>query len=322
MQNGLNLLNPLIHIPEDFIQKTEQDTRLAYSDTDSAYLIFDLPFNKFDDIRKLVDYIQNISKKIDNVYNEALNHYVGLFGGMNPTYNTMKFKSEVVAYQGFFNTKKFYALSKAWDEGTFFEKPKIKQTGGQIKKADVTKISEDLLTRVYETLVIPSETKDLTSLYKKIFVEIKNSVKMKLKKDIDDLNFTSFGVPKKWGFKATRATQWVTGARLYNQICEDLFRPGDSMIMIPIRGQFNQLCDYVNNGLIQTNEYALRPEDTKDLKTLSIPPTLSNDQTQKLLNAIQQYSIQVNFDEVMSFNVDMKLEVFEKLFPPDIKLKG
>lgn len=316
-------LNPLIFIPEDFIQKTEQDKRLAYSDTDSAYLIFDLPFNKFEDIRKLVDYIQNISKRIDNTYNEALNYYVGVFGGMNPHYNTMKFKSEVVAYQGFFNTKKFYALSKAWDEGTFFtEKPKIKQTGGQIKKADVTKISESLLKAVYEILVIPSETKDLYSLYKKIFIETKNSIKLKLKKDIDELNFSSFGVPKKWGFKATRATQWVTGARLYNQICEDLFRPGDSMIMIPIKGQFNQLCDYINNGLIQTNEFALRPEDTKDLKTLSIPPSISEIQMQKLLSAISQYNIQVNFDEVMSFNVDMKLEVFEKLFPPDIKLRG
>lgn len=316
------MLNPLINIPPDFIQKTEQDNRLAYSDTDSAYLIFDLPFNKFDNVRTLVDYIQNISKKIDTVYNEALNYYVGIFGGMNPTYNTMKFKSEVVAYQGFFNTKKFYALSKAWDEGTFFDKPKIKQTGGQIKKADVTKISELLLKRIYETLVIPSETKDLYSLYKKVFIEIKNSIKMQLKKDIDELNFNSFGVPKKWGFKAARTMQWVTGARLYNQICEDLFRPGDSMIMVPIKGNFNNLKDFINNGGNNNNEFALREEDTKDLKTLSIPPTMTNDQKQKLAAALEMYSIKVDFDEVMIFNVDKKLEVFEKLFPPELKLKG
>jgi hypothetical protein len=312
--------NNLIFLPEDFIQKTENDKRLVYSDTDSAYLIFDLPFNKFEDIRKLVDYIQGLSKKIDNTYNEALNYYVGKFGGMNPAYNTMKFKSEVVAYQGFFNTKKFYALSKAWDEGTFFSEPKIKKTGGQIKKADVTKISEKLLNNVYKILVIPSETKDLLSLYKKIFIETKNSIKMELKKDIDELNFNSFGVPKKWGFKATRATMWVTGARLYNQICEDLFRPGDSMIMIPIKGEFNQLKDYIVNGN-ENNEFALREEDTKDLKALSIPPNMTTTQKEKLAKALELYRIQVNFDEVMSFNIDMKLEVFEKLFPAEIKLK-
>jgi hypothetical protein len=288
----------------------------------SAYLLFDLPFNKFDDIRQLVDYIQQLSTKIDTEYNNALNYYGSMFAGLNPEFNIMKFKSEVVAYQGFFNTKKFYALSKAWDEGAFFDTPEIKKTGGQIKKADVTKISEQLLSLVYKILVLPSETKDLESLYKKIFIETKNRIKMQLKHDIDNLDFKSFGVPKKWSFKATKDMQWVTGARLYNQIVEDLHRPGDSMLTLPIKGNFNILQNYDEQLSLKNKDltYLLKADDYNDISTLSIPPNMNSEQVQKLSVAFEKYSIRVDFDQVMLFNIDMKLEVFEKLFPPEIKL--
>jgi hypothetical protein len=314
-------MNPLIFIPDDFIETTEYDKRNIYSDTDSDYLLINLPFNKFDDIRQLVDYVQTVSKRIDKVYNEALNHYGSMFGGYNPKYNTMKFKSEVVAYQGFFLAKKFYALGKIWDEGVFFDTPKIKETGGQIKKADATKITKRLLTEIYKVLTIPSEVKDLNTLYRKIFIELKNQIKMDLKTDIENMNFESFGVPKKWGFKAERTMQWVTGARLYNTIVEDTFRPGESMIMVPIIGNFQNLIEYFK---LNTQEgYYLQPDDLKSLSTLSIPTLLKEDQKKKLSDALNQYNIKLNFDEIMNFNIDMKLEPFEKLFPQEIiKTRG
>ena len=316
-------MNPLIYIPDDFIQKTEFDTRNVYSDTDSDYLLIDLPFNKFNDIKQLVDYVQAVSKRIDSTYNEALNFYGSSFGGYDPKYNTMKFKSEVVAYQGFFLAKKFYALGKIWDEGVFFDTPKIKETGGQIRKSDATPITKKLLTLIYKTLTIPSEVKDLNTLYKKVFIEIKNNIKMELKGDIENLNFQSFGVPKKWGFKAERTMQWVTGARLYNSIIEDVFRPGESMIMVPIKGQFQNLIEYYKSNSFDS-PYILQPDDFKNgIETLSIPPDLRDDQKVKLLEVLNNYNIKLNFDEIMNFNIEMKIEPFEKLFPIEIiKSKG
>jgi len=312
----------LINIPKDFIQKTEFDNRNVYSDTDSDYLLITLPFNKFENIRKLVDYVQNVSKRIDATYNEALNYYGSNFGGYDPEYNTMKFKSEVVAYQGFFGAPKFYALSKIWDEGVFLTEPKLKETGGQIRKADATQITKKLLNKIYNILVIPSEVKDLNLLYRKVFIEIKNEIKMELKTDIENLNFEKFGVPKKWGFKADRTMQWVTGARLYNTIIEDVFRPGESMIMVPITGNFQKLIDYYkSNGTDNIN--LLQPDDLKGINTLSIPNSLREDQKHKLLETLKAYNIQLNFDAIMNFNIDMKLEPFEKLFPLEIiKTKG
>ncbi len=52
------------HLPEGFIEQTEDDMYLLYADTDSAYLLYDLPFDKYQDIHQLVDYVQNIAREL------------------------------------------------------------------------------------------------------------------------------------------------------------------------------------------------------------------------------------------------------------------
>ena len=53
---------------EPFWIETCDRTRVnAYSDTDSSYQIIELPFNKFEDVHKTVDYTQEIAKSINKL---------------------------------------------------------------------------------------------------------------------------------------------------------------------------------------------------------------------------------------------------------------
>lgn len=314
------------HLPEHFIEKTENDMYLLYADTDSAYLLYDLPFDKYRDIHELVDYVQGIARELGTIYNDALNHYVGNFANMNPKYNTMDFKSEVVAYKGFFNTKKFYALAKAWDEGTFFEeKPKLKTTGGQIKKSDVTQITKKLLNDIYSVLVTDVNQHDLVEMYRIIFVQLKNKYKLQIHDDIKAMNFSSFSIPKKWGSTEKSIPPFVTGAKLYNTIMEDTFRPSDAFIVVKVKIDLEKLLNFYTDNDIRNDKFILQRHEVVELKNkinvLSIPPIMDEEQKTKLLDRMQELNIQLDYDEIINFNIDLKIDPYEKLFSDEIRMQ-
>jgi DNA polymerase elongation subunit (family B) len=314
-------------LPEHFIEKTENDDYLLYADTDSAYLLYDLPFNKYDDIHQLVDYVQGIARELGTLYNGALEHYLCNFAGLNPEYNTMDFKSEVVAYKGFFNTKKFYSLAKAWDEGTFFEeKPKLKTTGGQIKKSDVTQLTKKLLTEVYKVIVTDINQTDIVEMYRIIFIELKNKYKLQIRDDIAKTHFASFSIPKKWGNTEKSIPPFVTGAKLFNVIMEDTFRPSDSFIVVKIIPDIEKLLDYYTTIDVPEDRFHLQRHEVATLgnkiNVLSLPPLMSEEQKQKLLEQFKKLNIKLDYDEIVSFNIDLKLEPFEKLFDMETRMKA
>lgn len=314
------------YLPPDFIELTDDDNYLLYADTDSSYLLYDLPFDKFEDIHKLVDYIQRIAKELNVIYNDALNYYVGTFANMNPKYNTMDFKSEIIAYKGFFNSKKFYALAKAWDEGTFFEsKPKLKTTGGQIRKSDVTVLTKALLDEVYQLLVTDVYQIDLVQMYRIIFVELKNKYKLQIRKNIEELEFKQFTIPKKWGKTEKTIPIHVTGAKLFNTIVEDVFRPSDSFTVLKINIDSTKLIEYIKTLNIVDDKYYITHKTANELRekinVISLPPDLSSDQKTKLINIMKKLDIKLDVDDIMNFNIDMKLDPFEKLFDDNIRMR-
>ena len=313
-------------LPEHFIEKTDNDEVLLYADTDSAYLLYDLPFDKYEDIHKLVDYIQGIARELRESYNNALEYYLCNFAGLNAKYNTMDFKSEVIAYKGFYNTKKFYALAKCWDEGTFFEeKAELKTTGGQIKKSDVTQITKKLLNDIYHVLVTDLSQTDLIEMYRIIFVELKNKYRLQIAEDIKAMKFTSFSIPKKWGNTEKLIPPFVTGAKLYNCIMEDTFRPSDSFIVVKIIINVSKLLDFYNNNEIVDDKFILQQREVLELKNkinvISIPPILTEDQKTRLLARMKELDIKLDYQEIINYNIDLKIEPFEKLFDDNIRLR-
>jgi len=315
-------INPLIKVQENFIEFIERHPQLLYADTDSAYLMYNLPFNKFDDIHKLVDYIQGIARELGSIYNEALNHY-GTFANLDPEYNTMDFKSEVVAYRGFFAAKKNYALAKCWDEGTFFEKkPKVKKTGGQIVKADVTPLTKNMLEEIYDVLTIDFKTTDLKVIYQKIFVIIKNKYLMIIKKELNSFNILQFSTPKKWGSTDKIIPTHVTGAKLYNAIVRDTFRPSDSFIMIKIKIEPYKLLEYLKEHPA-VNEFALSYKEAdllkKKINVICVPAQMAEEDKALFGKTLASLNMQLDFQDIIDFNINMKLDPFVKLFPENIR---
>ena len=313
-------------LPDNFIEKTDDDDVLLYADTDSAYLLYNLPFDKYDDIQQLIKYIQEIARELGSIYNEALEYYLCNFAGLNPKYNTMDFKSEVVAYRGFFNTKKFYSLAKAWDEGTFYEgNPKLKTTGGQIKKSDVTPITKDLLNEVYSNIVM-SQNSDLVSLYRILFVEIKNKYKLEITDSVKTMVFNRFAVPKKWGNTAKIVPAFVTGAKLYNTIMEDTFRPSDSFLVVKVIINVAKLLNYYKENEVVKDKFLLQDYEVlalgSKINVISIPPSMEEDQRNRLLDMFLELDIKLDISDIIHTNIDKKLEVFEKLFDDSVRRRA
>lgn len=306
-----------------FIETTDRDPYLLYSDTDSAYLLMLMPFDKTVDIYRTVKYCQELSYRMNTAYMKAMDLYFYKLGNWHPDFNTMDFKSEVIAFRGFFGAKKFYALGKIWDEGTFFNELKTKETGGQIKKADVTKVTKELLSEIYYLLTKDVTKTDEVEIYKTIFIELKNKYKMKLRQAITDLNFEYFTIPKKWSFgEKTNVPSSITGAKLYNRIIKDTFSVGDAVMELPIRFSIRKLQEEFqrisnpNENMMQNSELNV------SIKKISIPPRLNESGKQYLIDKLNELEIVLNIDEIIDFNIDMKLEAFKGLFTLDVARKA
>ena len=305
-----------LFLPVGFIETIEKDPFQLYCDTDSDYLLIKLTFDKNLDHRKTVDYCQKLTVRMNEAYIAALDLYFYKIAGWHPDFNTMDFKSEVVAFRGFFCTKKFYALGKVWDEGKFLGKLETKKTGGQLRKADVTKVTKEMLSEVYELLTVDQSISDVVTIYNKIFSEIKNKYVFKLKEAIKNLQFEYFTVPKKWSFGEKKSIPpQINGARLYNRIIKETFSMGDAVLVLPIKYNMPLMKKefekrQANENMLQNNELTTKIND------ISLPPAkkMTDKDKEFILQRFQELEIRPDFDEIMNFNIDMKLEPFKKLF--------
>ena len=306
-----------LFLPVGFIETIEKDPYQLYCDTDSDYLLILTTFDKNKDNVKTVDYCQKLTIRMNEAYMAALDLYFYKIANWHPDFNTMDFKSEVVAYKGFFATKKFYALGKIWDEGKFMSELSIKKTGGQLKKADATKVTKEMLEDVYNLLTKDQTITDLPTMYNKIFVEIKNKYIFKLKKAINEMDFEYFTIPKKWSFgEKKNIPPQITGAKLYNRIIKDTFTVGDAVLVLSIKfnlplmkKEFEKMSN-PNENMLQNTEL------TSKINVISLPPVSKLKEEEKTLikQRFKELDIHLDYDTIMSFNIDMKLEPFKALF--------
>lgn len=287
----------------------------------SDYLLIKLTFDKNEDHRKTVDYCQRMTLRMNEAYMSALDLYFYKIANWHPDYNTMDFKSEVVAYRGFFCTKKFYALGKVWDEGKFLGELETKKTGGQIKKADATKVSKEMLSDIYKLLTVDQSIDDEVVLYNKIFIEIKNKYVMKLKDAIKNSEFEYFTIPKKWSFGDKKnIPPAISGAKLYNRVIKDSFAVGDAVLVLPIKYNM-QLMKKEFEKTKNPNEFMMQNNElTSKINVISLPPAskLGEKDKEFIRQRFQELQIQLDYDTIMNFNIDMKLAPFKNLFNTEI----
>lgn len=306
-----------LYLPKGFIENIEKDPFQLYCDTDSDYLLIKTTFNKKEDIERTVAYCQKLTLRMNAAYMSALDLYFYKLANWHPDFNTMDFKSEVVAFKGFFAAKKFYALGIIWNEGKFLAKVKTKIIGGQLKKADVTKVTKEMLEDIYSLLTKDSDVKDEAKIYNKIFIEFKNRYLIKLKESINQLNFEYFTIPKKWSFgEKKNVPASITGAKLYNRIIKDTFSVGDSVLVLPIKfnlammtREFEKMSN-PNENMLQNAELSSK------IKDLSLPPLSKLTEADKdyIKQRFIELDIHLDYDKIIDFNIDMKLEPFKRLF--------
>ena len=304
-----------LFVQEGFVNKTDKDAYQVYSDTDSAYVLIKLPFSKTKDIQQTVIYCQAIAERLNKSYQKALELYFYRASNWHPEFNAMNFKSEVIAFKGFFGAKKFYGLGIIWKEGTFYDELDLKTTGGQIKKADITRVTKEMLSEIYILLCLKLEATDQKLMYNTIFKKIKNKYTLKLREAIAKMDLLYFVIPKKWSFGEKKVVPaQIVGAKFFNRIIKDTISIGDSVSVLPIKFNFKTVIEWLEKNPCSNDNMMTNEEFSTKIKYISLPVKISPDEFQFIQNRFKELSIVMNVDDIINFNIDMKLEPYKKLF--------
>lgn len=311
-----------LFVSKNLYNMADIDCNLAYCDTDSAYIEIELPFDKTEDIKRTVEYVRNLSFRLNGAYLKALDLYLGRVGNWDPEYNTMDFKSEVIAFRGFLAAKKHYGLGKIWDEGEFFDELKVKKTGGQLVKADITKCTKELLTEVYKILTITLEVTDIRKIYYYIFKTLKSKYTLKLVKAVKDMDYHYFSIPKKWSIKELKKEGHpVIGSRFYNRLFENRFGPGDSVLLLQVHHDVKKIREEFKKNPVKGNNM-LPDNRLSEFNRIAIPPYWRNkEEADNFINRFNEIGLEPDLDSIIEFNISSKLEPYKALFPKDV-IKG
>ena len=304
-----------LFVQEGFVNKTDKDAYQVYSDTDSAYVLIKLPFSKTKDIQQTVIYCQAIAERLNKSYQKALELYFYRASNWHPEFNAMNFKSEVIAFKGFFGAKKFYGLGIIWKEGTFYDELDLKTTGGQIKKADITRVTKEMLSEIYVLLCLKLEATDQKLMYNTIFKKIKNKYTLKLREAIAKMDLLYFVIPKKWSFGEKKVVPaQIVGAKFFNRIIKDTISIGDSVSVLPIKFNFKTVIEWLEKNPCSNDNMMTNEEFSTKINYISLPVKISPDEFEFIQNRFKELSIIMNVDDIINFNIDMKLEPYKKLF--------
>ena len=304
-----------LFVQEGFVNKTDKDAYQVYSDTDSAYVLIKLPFSKTKDIQQTVIYCQAIAERLNKSYQKALELYFYRASNWHPEFNAMNFKSEVIAFKGFFGAKKFYGLGIIWKEGTFYDELDLKTTGGQIKKADITRVTKEMLSEIYILLCLKLEATDQKLMYNTIFKKIKNKYTLKLREAIAKMDLLYFVIPKKWSFGEKKVVPaQIVGAKFFNRIIKDTISIGDSVSVLPIKFNFKTVIEWLEKNPCSNDNMMTNEEFSTKINYISLPVKISPDEFEFIQNRFKELSIIMNVDDIINFNIDMKLEPYKKLF--------
>jgi len=314
----LNVLNNLIQ--PGFIETIDFSEWSLYGDTDSSYSQSKIPFNKLDDLNRTVKFCLDMAEDINKIYRDIFTETVEKFGNVNPKYNHMFFKSEIIAARAMYNTKKNYGMAKMYDEGKLFENLALKKTGGQILKSDSTRIVFDLLTEIYKKVLLDLSIQDEDTLYKEIYGRIYKKYLNRIIKSVQQKHFTDFGIPKKWSNnKYKQVPPQVIGAMLYNYLFRDVLRPGESLFQVQLIINPSRLLQYYDEHPSKT-KYQIQKEDINHkLKTISFPVDMTDDEIKNVFEVFKEIDIKFDLKSIIEFNLDKKIDQFQKIFSDETR---
>ncbi len=140
----------------------------TYQDTDSSYINVGPVINSIVGVEKMTDHdkaefcVNLANLYLNPLFNSTLDRY---FRGRNVK-SVHNFELETVAKTGvWINVKKRYAQSLVWQDGRYFDEPKIKVKGLEIIKSSYPAHSRNTLKEMMNVLLL-DESDDMTLIHK------------------------------------------------------------------------------------------------------------------------------------------------------------
>jgi hypothetical protein len=213
----------------------------AYGDTDSIYVAVKTRFDKYskDGQKKIIDYIDKISKQINRLFIEAMTVYGW---GINPEWNKMNFKTEKIATKMvLFGNKKDYIVGKFFDEGTHLDTIKPDVTGGHMSKSDTSEFSKKVIGFLHNISI--SEKFNNMPTYK-LLIEtlVERKFLPRLNEIVHEGKYDEIWTPKKWNTGLKNEPSHVTSAKWFNLFIADEVTVG-SVMVIPAKFNTNYFLD-------------------------------------------------------------------------------
>jgi hypothetical protein len=309
----------MITFEEGFIETIEKSPELKYTDTDSIYSAFKTDVNKYhkDNWSELIDQAIYLATKINDNINDTMVNYFSERAGLDPSFQTLYFKTEMVALRMLqYDIKKTYSLSYIYDEGKYLSDPEIKNTGGHIKKSGTPDISKQLLKDIVTTM-LKKEITDINELASVIFKNILDDYTLRYKNAYESYNIPYFGIPYKYGF-TKKATKWVLGAKFFNLFFHDELRPGVSMYAVYISYNASKLKKLIDDKGETSNFKLSNPEVDNTFDMLSIPIETSDKFLETYKETIQYLyntiDFRLSYDKNYNFCIQKKIDPYKKFF--------
>ena len=308
-----------IKFEKGFIETVEQCPALLYADTDSLYICAQDDTVDKSDKEQWSTIIQKSGKIAKEINDEITAQLVGDLGsraGLDPEYQSIFFKTELVALRMLqFNVKKTYAILYFYDEGKVLDHPAIKKTGGQIKKSSTPRISKKIFEEIYSTILY-TEMESIEELKNKIFGELYKKYVTQFKEYFEAWNFQEIGLPNKYGF-GKNMVKWIWGAQFYNTFFKDELRPGASMYCLYIKYNQNKLKRLLTRHTPTT--YTLKLQEVQPKwDMLSVPVELGVDFFNTYKDQIKmlerEIDLQLAWDHNRDNIVDKKFLQFKTFF--------
>ena len=313
-----------IKYEKGFIETIEQHPALLYADTDSLYIcvqnkdpkMHGSDFEKFyvtdkndkNQWESIINQTLTLADEINSEIDNQLRNVIGSRAGLDPKYQSIFFKTEMIALRMMqFNVKKTYSLLYFYDEGKVLEHPKIKKTGGQIKKSSTPSISKRIFEDIYHTMMYEQIT-DIQELREKIFNDLYSKYVDEFKKYFTKWNFKEIGLPYKYGF-GKNMTKWNWGALFYNTFFKDELRAGASMFSLYIRYNQNKLKSLLAKMNNELKQYQLKPDMVEPKwDMISVPVELGEEFYKKYKDKIKWLADEIEFSLSWDHNRDIIID--------------
>lgn len=295
---------------------------IAYGDTDSEYFRTIINgINKWKEYDKFMDICNDIGSTINKTYNDELENFMKI-ANVDTNYNNMKFDHEVTSYLSVFISKKHYGMYPNQKNGHRIYKfdlvDKFKIMGAFHIKADASFIVKEMFNEIYQVLLIKNDL-NMKQMKFKIFQSIRNKCVNKVKEGVEKFELDKICQIKKFPTNAESDTftKHGIGMKWFNTFVNDQIRRGDACYMLDVRfdlGKLEHLVKKINKEKPQDLLFGFTNKAFLPNKLSQIAIPVDFEDYDKLKKVMNEQNIIINQDQLILFHVDMKLDIYRKLF--------